>query len=86
MLMGTEAFDRIRSNNGDIAILLTPKMDGKTEDLFNTRVLNLPPGKKAGKERLVVAINVEAMAKPLSQATMPFLGKIKRIIYNMKEE
>ena len=55
MLMGTEAFDRIRSNNGDIAILLTPKMDGKTEDLFNTRVLNLPPGKKAGKERLVVS-------------------------------
>lgn len=87
MLMSTNAYDRITGNNGDIAILLTPKTESQADgDIFSTRVLNLPPGKNHSNEKLVVAINLEAIKEHVPQMSVPFVGKIKKVIYNMEGE
>lgn len=86
MLIGTGAYDRIRDNNGDMAILLMPSKGKGDDDIFVAKVLNLPAGNVHGNDRLVVAINVDALTGPLSQTMTPFMGKVKRIIYNMKVE
>ena len=87
MLMGTEAYDQIRTTNGNLAILLSPSKEmEENSSVFSAKVLNLPDDKSRKGERLVVAVNIEALNGTIAQTITPLLGKVKRIIYNMNAE
>lgn len=87
MLMGTGSYDKIRTNDGNLAILLQTKpATDEGKGMFATTILNLPDEHIHNEERLVVAVNIEALAGPLEKTVAPYLGKVKRIIYNMNTE
>ncbi|MDO4171819.1 MAG: DUF4836 family protein [Prevotellaceae bacterium] len=85
MLIGTDAYDQIYRNKGDMAVMLTPN---KVKDgtLFCTEVTSLPAGNVKSNDKLIVAINIDAIKGQTLQALLPFLGKVKRIVYNMNSE
>lgn len=83
MLMGTDSYDKIRNNDGNIAILLMQKHGKETEEMFSAKILELTDEKTQDKGKFIVAINMEVLAGPLKQAIAPFLGNVKRITYNM---
>lgn len=87
MLMGTEAYDQIRNTDGNLAILLSPnKETEENSSVFTARIHNLPNEKNDKGERLVVAVNMEALNGTIAQTITPLLGKVKRIIYNLNAE
>lgn len=84
MLMGTNAYDQIRTAKGDVAILLSHNEKADTTDgMFSAKVMNLPAGNNKNGDRLVVAVNMEALTSSMALSGIPLLGKVKRIIYNM---
>lgn len=84
MLMGTNAYDQIRTAKGDVAILLSHNEKADTTDgMFSAKVMNLPAGSNKNGDRLVVAVNMEALTSSMALSGIPLLGKVKRIIYNM---
>ncbi len=85
MLMGTSAYDKIRSNKEELAIFMAPCKDGKGEDGFTAQVKNLPNGTSKGKERLVVVINIESLRSITGNGLTPLLGNTKRIVYTLKD-
>lgn len=87
MLMGTNAYDQIRTTNGNLAILLSPnKETEENSSVFTAKIHKLPNEKNDKGERLVVAVNIEALNGTIAQTITPLLGKVKRIIYNMNAE
>lgn len=87
MLMGTEAYDQIRNTDGNLAILLSPnKETEENSSVFTAQIHNLPNEKNDKGERLVVAVNMEALNGTIAQTITPLLGKVKRIIYNLNAE
>lgn len=85
MLLGTNAYDRIKNNHGDLAILLTPKEGNSLEESFTTRVINLVSSCAPRNDKLVVAINLKALNGTVAKTISPFLGRINRIIYRLKQ-
>ncbi|MBQ0072724.1 MAG: DUF4836 family protein [Prevotella sp.] len=85
MLMGCSAYDRIRDNNGDLAILLTPKDMTSLEENVTCRVVNIAKGNVKNKECFIVAINLGAIKGPVKNVMSPFLGKINRIVYRINK-
>ena len=87
MLMGTEAYDQIRNTDGNLAILLSPnKETEENSSVFTAQIHNLPNEKNDKGERLVVAVNMEALNGTIAKTITPLLGKVKRIIYNLNAE
>lgn len=87
MLLCTSAYDRIRKNKGNIAMLLSVKdvvSLEMSEESVSYKILNLPSGNEHTDERFVVAINLLALKGPIATAISPFLGNIKRIVYTIK--
>lgn len=82
LLLGSEAYDRIRNNNGNLSLLVSPSGQIATNGNFNAKVRNLPKGTTKTDDRLVVVLNVEALTKEIGE--IPFINKIKRIIYRVK--
>lgn len=86
MLMGSDAYEKIRNNDGNISITMTPKKGGKDNESYDVRVTYPTPSQQKGNEKLVVAVNVNALAGSMAQSIAPFLGKIKTIVYKLKVE
>lgn len=86
MLMGSDAYEKIRNNDGNISITMTPKKGGKDNEAYDVRVTYPTPSQQKGNEKLVVAVNVNALAGSMAQSIAPFLGKIKTIVYKLKVE
>lgn len=86
MLMGSNAYEKIRNNDGNISITMTPKKGGKDNESYDVSVTYPTPSQQKGNEKLVVAVNVNALAGPMAQSIAPFLGKIKTIVYKLKVE
>lgn len=82
LLLGSESYDRIRNNHGNLAILVSPTGQLAADGNFNAKVRNLPKGTTKTDERLVVVLNLEALTKEIGE--IPFISKIKRIIYRVK--
>lgn len=86
MLMSSDAYEKIRTNDGNISITMKPKKGGKDEESYNVSVTSPTPSLQKGNEKLVVAVNVNTLAGPMAQSIAPFLGKIKMIVYKLKVE
>ena len=84
MLLGSSAYDKIKNNNGNIAILLTPKQGMGIVEGLDARVINMPKGEKESGEKLVVTLNLSSLSGTLADAVVPYMGKIKRIVYRMR--
>lgn len=82
MLLGTDAFDKIKGNNGDLAILISSQ-NGELEH-STTRVLNLKNGQANDKQKLVVALNPKAMAGTTVENLMPCFETINKIVFTLK--
>lgn len=83
LLLGTEAYDRIRENHGNLAILVSPSGELSADGNFNAKVRNLPKGTTKTDNRLIVVLNLEAITGKMGDG-IPFLSKIKRVIYRVK--
>lgn len=86
MLMGTESYDRIRSNNGNMAIMLSPDRKGSSDNKYNVSVNTSMPDTGKGNDRMIVAVNIKSLTEPIAESIKPFLGNINTIIYNLKVE
>lgn len=89
MLMGSDAYDRIRDSQGNIAILLQPKMDSKTQELsYAGKVLNLADESYTSivpqEDRLIVCIDIKALPENMRNTILPFIGNKERITYKVK--
>lgn len=85
MLAGTDGYERICGNNGNIAILLTPKEGDSFETSFSTHVRNLPTGNKPRHERMVIVLNMKSVANRDWMEFLPVPSKIQRVVYTLKD-
>lgn len=85
MLSGTDGYDRICGNNGNIAILLTPKDGDSFETSFSTHVRNIPSGDKPRHERMVIVLNMKSVANRDWMEFMPVPSKVQRVVYTLKD-
>lgn len=86
MLMGTESYDKIRNNDGNMAIVLSPNGKGNGDDKYKVSVNTSMPDTGKGNDRMVVAVNIKSLTEPIAESVKPFLGNINTIIYNLKVE
>lgn len=83
MLLNSNAYDELRDNDGNMAILLTPK--SKTvEDGVKCSVLRIKEISQQPSGRFAVVLNLNALGGPVTQALSSVLGDTKRIIYMVK--
>lgn len=86
MLMGTESYDKIRNNDGNMAIMLAPNGKGDSDDKYKVSVKTSMPDTRKGNDRMIVAVNIKSLTEPIAESVKPFLGNINTIIYNLKVE
>lgn len=88
MLLGTDAYDKIRDNKEEMAILLSPNGKATDDKNMTAEVRNLPNGKTTSEEHLVVVLNLGAIGNSASDKDniIPLLAGTKRIIYTLKAD
>lgn len=88
MLLGTDAYDKIRDNKEEMAILLSPNGKATDDKNMTAEVRNLPNGKTTSEEHLVVVLNLGAIGNSASdkENIIPLLAGTKRIIYTLKAD
>lgn len=86
MLMGTESYDKIKNNDGNMAIMLAPNGKGDSDDKYKVSVKTSMPDTGKGNDRMIVAVNIKSLTEPIAESVKPFLGNINTIIYNLKVE
>lgn len=83
MLMGTDAYDRIKSNKGNMAILLSAPSFG-ADDAVKADIISKGEGSGNGENRLVAVLNLNALKGDAAKIAEPFIGKVKKIVYTIK--
>lgn len=82
MILGTDAFDKIKGNNGDLAILIKSQQGNLEQS--TSRVINLKEGQSADKQKLIVALNPKAMAGTTVESLMPCFETINKIVFTLR--
>lgn len=85
LLLGTDAYDKIRDNKEEMAILLSPNAQKEGEKQYSAEVKNIPNGTVQNKERLIVLLNIMALGNSKEESILPLLGSTKQIIYTLKD-
>ena len=86
LLIGTQRYDRIKGNKGDMAFLFSGKMSESIDTTgIQTHIINLPKGTEKDGERLVVAINVEKATSAVAGTFLSWVNRVKKIVFTLKK-
>lgn len=85
-LMGTEAFNKIKENDGNMAITFTQERKSDKADNYKVKVTTPTAENINGTDKMIVAVNIKALTAPIAEGIKPFIGNINTIIYNLKVE